>query len=296
MRCPLCLTGDPQEMWPVRDNPDYRVERCGHCGGRFLFPQPTDEFLRELYSRSYYDAWGLQEEDGRVREMKIATFGLRLELIKRYQRQGKVLDVGCATGFFLEEAARQGFTPFGVEFSPYSSRIAAEKFGEQAVFQGVLEDAPFAPGSFDVIAMSDLLEHVRNPGSVLAKSRELLKDDGVVMVMTPDTSSLTHRVMGSRWVHYKIEHLFYFDPRSLEILAKRHGFRVLHREAASKALTVDYFYHQFERYPHWLLTPVCRVLHRLLPKRIRQANFRITIGEMVVLLEKIPLPEGASLP
>jgi 2-polyprenyl-3-methyl-5-hydroxy-6-metoxy-1,4-benzoquinol methylase len=287
-QCPLCHSEKAKPLWPVPGCADFQVELCPECGARFLSPQPSDAFLRQLYSQSYYDAWGMQEDTGSVRDMKLSTFAHRLALIKRYKTGGSILDVGCATGFFLEAARSDGFTPFGVEFSPYSSALARGKFGAAAVFEGILEDCPFPGESFDVMAMSDLLEHVRDPHALLAKSWELLKDDGVLMIMTPDTSSLTQRLMGANWVHYKTEHLFYFDPQSLSRLADRHGFRVAHREAAKKTLNLAYIYHQFETYRHWLLTPLSRMLRALLPNRMLQAKFNVTIGEMVVLLEKIP--------
>ncbi len=270
----------------MRDKPEYRVHTCLNCKGRFLMPQPEDSFLRELYSRSYYDAWGIQEDTAAVREMKISTFIFRLKTIHRYKRSGNILDVGCATGFFLEAASMLGFKPFGVEFSDYSAKVAQSKFGNDAIFEGTLEECQFPDGSFDVIAMSDLLEHVRNPHDVLEKTRRLLKDDGIVMVMTPDTGSLTHRIMQGKWVHYKIEHLFYFNKESIAALAGLHGFEVIRREPARKTLNLAYFYHQFKVYPHWLLTPCLKLIHSLLPEKLLRFNFNVTIGEMVVVLKK----------
>src|SRR6266702_6904096 len=132
-QCRLCQSDKAERLWPVRDNnPAYQVFLCQNCEARLVSPQPTDSFLRELYSKSYYDTWGLQEDAGSVREMKLSTFDLRLDLIKRYTQSGRILDVGCATGFFLEAARAAGFTPFGVELSDYSSKIAKGKFGEDA--------------------------------------------------------------------------------------------------------------------------------------------------------------------
>ena len=286
LQCHVCQSDKVDCLWPVRDNPEYLVYSCQECGVKFLLPQPTDAFLRDLYSKSYYDAWGIEEYSGSVRDMKLSTFDLRLNLIKKYKKQGNILDVGCATGFFLEGASAAGFTPFGVEISDYSFNIAKEKFGEEALFQGILEDCPFAERSFDVITMSDLLEHVRNPHTVMEKVRALLKDDGIVMIMTPDTDSLTHWIMREKWVHYKIEHLFYFNKESIRLLADRHDFQVLCLDPARKTLNIAYFYHQFEIYRHWLLTPLIRLLHTLLPPKVLLSNFNVTIGEMVLLMQK----------
>lgn len=285
-KCPLCLCLETKLLWAVRASPDYGVYGCPSCEARHLSPQPTETQLRELYSRRYYDAWGYREDTGPVRDMKLSTFRLRLKLIRNYQLRGNVLDVGCATGFFLEGAREAGFTPFGVEFSDYSAKIAKAKFGEESVFEGVLEDCPFPERHMDVVTMFDLLEHVRDPHSAMGKTRELLKDDGVVVIMTPDTDSLTHRLMREKWVHYKIEHLHYFNRKSLRFLAERNGFRLVHVEPARKALNLAYFYYQFQVYPHWLLTPVFRAIHAILPDKALQANIKVTVGEMVAVLQK----------
>jgi 2-polyprenyl-3-methyl-5-hydroxy-6-metoxy-1,4-benzoquinol methylase len=292
--CRLCQSENVEYLFDVRDTPEYRVYLCKECAAEYLSPQPTEAVLRDLYSKSYYDAWGIEEDSGSVRDMKLSTFELRLDLIKRYKNKGKILDVGCATGFFLEGARDAGFMPFGVEFSDYSSKIAKEKFGEDAIFHGIVEESPFAERSFDVIAMSDLLEHVRNPHAVLEKIQALLKDDGIVMIMTPDTDSLTRWLMRGRWVHYKLEHLFYFNGKSMRRLADRHGLQVLRQESARKALNITYFHRQFEVYRHWLLTPFIRQMHILLPPKLQRLNFRVTIGEMVLVLHKTAASRGKN--
>ena len=83
-----------------------------------------------------------------------------------------MLDVGCATGYFLEVAQRGGFDPYGVEFSEYAAGIAKEKFGKEKIFHGTLEQFHDATGrsgaaTFRAIAMSDLIEHVRIPSETL---------------------------------------------------------------------------------------------------------------------------------
>lgn len=285
-QCTNCSSPQVASLWLVRDSADYRLYFCQSCNVRFIAPQPSDEFLGSLYTKTYYDAWGYEENSQNVRAMKMATFMLRLRQIKRFKLEGKVLDVGCATGFFLEAAQKEGFEPYGVEFSMFSSSVAKKKFGDEAIYNGVLEDSQFPDGSFDVIAMSDLLEHVKTPQAVMAKAAALLKPDGIIMVMTPDTGSLTHRLMGEKWVHYKIEHLFYFNTQALEMLANEHQLELVRVEPAKKSLTLDYLHCQFEVYPHWLLTPLLRVANKLLPASLRHKHLYFTIGEMVAILRK----------
>jgi SAM-dependent methyltransferase len=277
----------------VREDPKHIVHHCDHCGTEFLDPQPSDADLSGLYSESYYQAWGLQDPDQAIalEAMKIMTFNLRLGLIGQFRPKGTVLDVGCATGFFLKAATAAGYSAYGVEFSPFSAGVAQGRFGKDRVFQGILEDCPFAPGSFDVITLSDLLEHVRDPLKVLGAARRLLKEDGILMIMTPATDSLSRWFMGRRWVHYKTEHLFYFNRPSMRALAESGGFQVAHLQPAAKYINLAYVASQFTAYPHWLITPLVQALRKVVPDRLAGKNFSFTLGEMVTVLRKGPCPQ-----
>lgn len=286
MNCTICQSKNVKTKFNLTS--DHLVLWCLDCDVEFMFPQLNDDELLKLYSENYYQAWGIkgEEENETTKQMKIATFQLRLDLIKQFVRKGAVLDVGCATGYFLEAAKKIGFEPFGLEFSEFSSGIAKKKFGNANVFHGTLEQCDFTEKSFDVIAMSDLIEHVRVPVQTLTKAASLLKDDGVIMIMTPDTKSLSNNLMGKRWTHYKLEHFFYFSFSSISYIAKQCGLEIICYQKSKKALTINYLHTQFNVYKHWLFTPVINILHALLPSRISARNFYFAIGEMVVILKK----------
>ena len=289
--CPLCGHPDPGARFFLPGG--GVLYRCRDCTVEFLSPQPEEDQLKKLYSETYYAAWGLSGEgqNESTRLMKRATFHLRLALLRRFLQgdagaRQRILDVGCATGYFLELAAEQGLQPFGVEYSSYAAARARLRFGEEAIFQGTLEQSAFPKSSFAAIAMSDLLEHVRAPATTLECAQRLLKPGGVILIMTPDTSALSRYVMGQRWTHYKPEHLFYFNRRSLTWLANRCGLLPVHFERSKKALNLAYLHTQFGVYRHRLLTPLVNLLYRLAPTSLRNRNFYLSIGEMVVILKK----------
>lgn len=286
MNCPVCQSKKIKKKFNLTT--EHQILSCLSCGLEFMFPQLNDEELKKLYSENYYQAWGIKgtEENDVTKAMKMATFQLRLNLIRKYISTGKVLDVGCATGYFLEVAKVNGFEPYGVEFSKYSAAIAKKKFGNTNVCLGTLEQCDFENKYFDVIAMSDLIEHVRIPAQTLSKAAALLKDDGVIMIMTPDTKTLSNNLMGKRWTHYKLEHFFYFSHTSISYVADQCGLNVVHYERAKKALNINYLHTQFNTYKHWLLTPLINLVHLLLPEKLAAKNFYFSIGEMVVILKK----------
>lgn len=178
----------------------HAVLRCAQCSTEFLFPQLNDEALQQLYSESYYAAWGLKgdADNQATRQMKMATFELRLNLLARLGKRGRLLDVGCATGYLLEAAQTHGWAPYGVEYAAYAAAIAQKKFGSAAIFNGTLEQCSFPENFFDAIVMSDLIEHVRRPQETLLKAKTLLKEDGLLLIVTPDTAALSHHLMGKR--------------------------------------------------------------------------------------------------
>ena len=286
MVCRVCNSKEIEVKFQITK--ERKIFNCLKCGTEFLFPQLHDSELKVLYSENYYHAWGIQgeEENQTTRQMKMATFRLRLNLICKFIKKGKILDVGCATGYFLEEAKIRGFEPFGVEFSEYSAAISKNKIGHNNIFCGILEECSFPEKSFEVIAMSDLIEHLRNPRQTLLKAAALLKDGGIIMLVTPDTKTISRVFMGKRWTHYKPEHFFYFNFPSISYIAKQCGLSAVHYEKAKKALTLDYLHTQFNVYKHWLFTPVVNIIHKILPATFTAHKFNFSFGEMVVILQK----------
>lgn len=286
MDCPVCKSKQIEIKFNLTE--ERQILSCLFCGVEFLFPQLNDDELKKLYSENYYQSWGIQgeQENESAKQMKIATFRLRLNRIKKHIAKGKILDVGCATGYFLEAAKEEGFTPYGVEFSEYSSAIAQKKIGKKNIFFGTLEESNFSEKMFDVITMFDLIEHVRVPEQTLTKAAQLLSNNGIIAIMTPDTKTFSNNIMGKRWTHYKLEHFFYFSQSAIHYVANQCNLKVVHYERSKKALNINYLHTQLNVYKHWLLTPLINLLHTLLPNSLRARNFYFSIGEMVVILKK----------
>jgi len=264
----------------------FSVLRCRVCATERLHPQPSRDEIRSLYSADYYQSWNMRDgEKPVVAEMKKDTFRRHLRLLAGLVSPAKILDVGTATGFFLEVARDAGFDPYGVELSAYSGAIAAQKFAAGRIHIGTLETAPFPAGMFSAVAMSDLLEHVPDPLETLARARRLLSPRGVLMITTPDCQSFSRKIMGRRWTHYKVEHLFYPNRSSIELMADKCGFRVLHAERARKAMSLAYLHSQFQTYRHWALTPLA-ALASTVAQGWAHRHFTIPMGELLVFLGK----------
>ncbi len=268
----------------------YTLMHCPGCGMQWLDPQPDDETLGRIYRQEYYDAWGVQDNADATRALKRAMFRRLLGPVAlRHGPGSRLLDCGAALGYLMEEAAAAGLEPYGIELSEFGANAIAGRFGTDRVFQGPFEQAEFAGVNqdfFDVITMIDFLEHVREPAAVLSKAFRLLRPGGSLVILTPDASSWSCRLMGPRWLHYKVEHLSYFTRSSLLHLLGQEGFVEFGVGRAIKTMNLHYVAHQLGKYPHPLLTPLLTLANRVSPPPLREAMFPITFGEQLARASK----------
>jgi len=131
--------------------------------------------------------------------------------------------------------------------------------------------------------MCDYIEHVRDPRQTLALARKLVGPGGTVAITSPDTGSLSHRVLGAGWTHYKIEHLFYFGRSNLARMLKDVGFSSVKFYPLWKSLSLDYIGHQYDVYPHPVLTPVAKVIRKALPAAARAFPLPFSTGELLAV-------------
>ena len=265
---------------------EHDFTRCSRCGLERIDPQPTDETLAKIYGEHYYDAWGLQSDRESVEAIKRGTFERVLRGLGDLPRGAKTLDCGAATGFLMQVAAGMGWEPFGAELSEFGAGEIAKRFGKDHVHRGQLEDAPWPDGTFDAITMCDYLEHVRDPEGILRRALRLLKTGGKIAITMPRVGSATYKAMGQRWTHYKVEHLYYFSIENLRQLLERMGFGDYSGATLFKTMNIRYMAHQFDVYPHPVLTPIVRSARSVVPGKIQRANFPIAMGELVAYATK----------
>lgn len=281
--CEVCGAA---EFRTVGDLAEHHFVGCRRCGLERIDPQPTDETLAKIYGAHYYEAWGLHTDRSSVEDLKRSTFRRVLRGIGRPSRDAKLLDCGAATGFLMGVAEDLGYTPYGVELSEFGAGEIAARFGKDHVHQGHLEAARWADGTFDAITMCDFLEHVRDPVGIARRAHALLKPGGVLAISMPRIGSLTHRLMGLRWTHYKVEHLFYFSVENLRQLLEKVGFHDYSGNTLVKTMNLRYIAHQFAIYPHPLLTPAVSAAARVLPDVALRAPFPVAMGELVAYARK----------
>jgi SAM-dependent methyltransferase len=183
---------------------------CTRCGTIQQPVLPAGAELVDLYRGMRDDAY-LTEEAGRR-----ATGRRLVELVGAHRPPpGRLLEVGCGHGLLLDEARALGWDVRGLEPAEAGRGHARDVLGLD-VRDATLADLDAAvDGGFDAILMVDVIEHLDDPVGAVRRCRELLSADGVLLVVTPDPSSPTARVAGSRWWGYLPAHAYLLPRRKL---------------------------------------------------------------------------------
>jgi 2-polyprenyl-3-methyl-5-hydroxy-6-metoxy-1,4-benzoquinol methylase len=142
-------------------------------------------------------------------------------------RPGKLLDVGCGNGRFLDRMRELGWEVVGVEPDGEAAKIAQERFGF-SVHEGTLEEVAFPDDTFDAITMSHVVEHLPDPINTLRECQRILKKSGRLVMTTPNIESLGHRLYREAWRGLEVpRHLFLFSPPTLRACVERSELQVL---------------------------------------------------------------------
>jgi 2-polyprenyl-3-methyl-5-hydroxy-6-metoxy-1,4-benzoquinol methylase len=252
--CNLCGSDDRQLYCPENG---LGLVQCPHCGFVYVSPRPDAKELYALYGETYFhnDESGVVGYANYIRdEPNIRrTAQRRLKHLEQYVQPGRLLDVGCATGFFLDEARVRGWTVEGLDVSSFGVRYAQEHFG-LAARHGTLTDLDFVAGSYDMVTMWDVIEHVPDPTAYVRRAAELLRAGGLISLATPDVDSIPARLAGRRWVGFKLseEHVYYFSVRTLSQMLDAAGFEIVNVRHVGKYVPLSLFRDRLGMYFPWL--------------------------------------------
>lgn len=280
--CPICGSSNLLYMFVSQG---YPINQCADCQLLFRNPQPPDDVLDAIYSAEYFLGERSAEGAQRVGDMKRATARLYLRQLVAYTGSlpRRLVEIGCGSGDLLVEAQALGIEVVGVDVSPHAAATANERLGQPAVRCGTLESVDLPAGSFDACVLSDVIEHDREPVQFLRRVREILAPGGVVFLATPSVESWSARLLKRHWMEFKLEHLAFFSPATIENALAKAGFEQVRVTPNTKILTPEYVHHHFERFPVPLLSGLIRSAYRLLPTPARQRQIQIVASGIVVM-------------
>jgi len=211
-----------------------RLVRCRACGLQYVSPRPRASAIVEAYSGGDDPAYVSQVA---ARERTFGDAVARIE--KLLPGRGRILDVGTAAGAFLAAASGRAWQVEGCEPNAWLAEWGSSHYGIP-IRTGEIFDQPYAPGSFDVVTLWDVIEHTPDPSRVIRTARELIRPGGLLIVNYPDIGSWIARALGRRWPFLSSVHLYYFTRGTMKGLLERSGFEVVEMRAHFQRLELDY--------------------------------------------------------
>ena len=290
--CPVCSGGDSRVQYAIRS---WKIVQCKTCSFVYVNPRLEKQELLKLYVSDYFDnqLFGYyhytEGKDFRRRNFqKWVT-----DALPHLTASGtlKALDIGCATGYCLDVFQEKGWQPFGVELDHgLASELRRKGF---TVF-----DVPLLQlrniGTFSVITLFDVIEHIPDLHENVSILHQLLDNDGIVVMVTPNYSSWQRKLFRKKWFQFKpVEHINYFTLDTLRKLLEANGFEIVQTKRSGQFCNTSFLENRLRKYHFSFALPLLRLAERLLGSKERYF-YVDTASLYVVLKKKTPAKSAAK--
>lgn len=235
--CPQCSGTHLKHVMTCTDfyasGEPFELFSCENCSFTFTQGFPTGAAMDRYYESSEY----ISHSDTKKGIMNAVYHRVRKYMLKRKARlvikearrkSGKLLDIGTGTGYFPSTMAAKGWEVEAIEKNAQARAFAKEKFGLDVRDEEALQT--FEPGTFDVITLWHVLEHLENLNEIWDRLYELLTDKGMLIIAVPNRASYDAEKYGANWAAYDVpRHLWHFTPGTILQFGSKHGFIMAER-------------------------------------------------------------------
>lgn len=238
--CNLCNTNDTEPMFKIGS---FNIVRCKKCGFCYTNPRIHSRRIKQVYSKAYFEqkpitglgVYSILRRISRylAKYMQRCYFRKLLNRIVVRKKRGKILDIGCATGTFLEIARANGWETYGVEISEFASNSGRKKF-DSNIFTGTVKEASYRDRFFDVVTMVDVFSHLFDPVGDFLEINRILHDDGIFVFVTGNRDLVPTSLLKDHLWGNPEEHMYLLNNSSLRILLEKTGFELI--EAVPRGL------------------------------------------------------------
>jgi SAM-dependent methyltransferase len=254
--CPVCRTGENSVVYKnrIRSIP-LKFVKCSGCGLVYQNPRLTRDALDKYFSSSTFINDGSSGEQSLENQLGYfdyfawdasykKTARYRLERIARLKNApARLLEVGSATGSFLEEARNAGYAVRGLDVSRTFAEIARKNYAVE-IDTGFIEEFPLPENTYDVVCAFGGVSCWADPVKGFGNIRRALKKDGILVVNHPDIESTVPRLLRDRYPEFNHASLTIFSNRTMRECMRRVGFRPVlvetERQSASLGRMVTY--------------------------------------------------------
>ncbi len=240
----------------VASKNNFDIIDCQQCGFKHAVPLPTVDEVESFYKDKYYEQESKIDYAEKQKEQEKWWSRIYKDRCAKFKNilgaSGRILDIGCGPGFFMNEAQKQGWESTGMEPSKKSSEYASNTLGLNVHNVSIesMTDCNFTENYFDVIYSHGVLEHMRQPDLFFSNAKKYLKNGGLIFYSVANDFSLIQKVMLEHnnmdpWWVVPPEHLNYFDKLSAERIAKKNGFDII---SGTSTFPIDIFLLMGENY------------------------------------------------
>lgn len=255
MSCPFCNSQRSKTAAYPKNSFNQKIFqyiKCGDCGLVYLKDFPGEEDYEVMYPPSYQRNEAETDIQGdpyvKLYGLRV-SYGAQFDLIRKHVGDNaKILDYGCGTGHFLGNAVHYGFACDGAEFNPAYLEVLRKNFTRSKFFTISQVLSPGFSEKYQVVRLSNVLEHLAAPKEVIARLKQLLTPDGILLVEGPieDNFSLAESfrkiyfrvgkwVKPNRTVSSPPYHIFFSNAKNQRQFFKDCGFDEMHFKTAEEA-------------------------------------------------------------
>jgi 2-polyprenyl-3-methyl-5-hydroxy-6-metoxy-1,4-benzoquinol methylase len=225
--CVLCGSRADRFV-PVTQRGEYGVKRCTECGLVFISPREDQGEILRQYTDDVSSPLSYYVNSARFDTL---IFEKRLDWTEQFATKGRLIDIGCSVGTFMDVAKKRGWDVTGVELNPNAYELCKKK-GHKVY------NAPVGPAllekldrkDFDLVCLNDVIEHFADPLETMKLVAPLVRDGGMLMIDTPNWESIVARTFQLK----TREHLFYFNETTAKRLLGQVGFDVVFVKKAGR--------------------------------------------------------------
>jgi 2-polyprenyl-3-methyl-5-hydroxy-6-metoxy-1,4-benzoquinol methylase len=217
----------------------FKYRRCENCSLVYVSPILKEKKIINLYKNSQYsNAWGKILSNKTEYKFNQNKFENILRDIKKItNKKGKLLDVGCAVGQFLDTFKKENWKTYGIELNDFERKISQKK--KHVVYNKKIEDDFLPKEHFDLVSILEVLEHVYDPLKVIKSISRITKKNGLLIIIVPNVESLAASIMQSRCnMFLGMSHITMFSPHTLKLLVEKFSFKQIFCTSITSELNV----------------------------------------------------------
>ncbi len=221
--CPLCGSHNKKIVLSAKDDlcgvPGlFTIQKCKNCDMCYLSPAPCPEDIHKIYPDIYHQGF-INEQPSWIEE--------RLAFIQTIIPGGRLLEVGCSAGHFLDKARAAGYDVFGIELDTAAGEYAKNHYGLKVEI-GSIMDMKLHEVFFNLIVLFDVFEHLTGPVACLEKLFSALAPGGHIVIRVPNFHSYEAKMFKGNWYPLDLpRHLLHFSPDTLSRMLSDAGFSLL---------------------------------------------------------------------